>query len=196
MLLEKALIGSMLGLAATSAATHIIATDEVPLLGPSFLSNFDPSNSTSIGNAKTKFPGLVDDLFSAGKLNRTDLTFSIDVFSAATNRSIYRYSHVGEDAKKALTTGVFDDKTVSRIGSVTKLFTVYAIIAKAGIEIFSDPVTKHLPELAGNSSSNPLQRIRWEDITVGALASQQAGSGGVAGMRCPYQPWKCTTDPH
>ncbi|KAJ5343018.1 uncharacterized protein N7506_002842 [Penicillium brevicompactum] len=185
MLLEKALIGSMLGFAATSATAHIIATDEVPLLGPSFLSNFDPSNSTSIGNAKTKFPGLVDDLFSAGKLNRTDLTFSIDVFSAATNRSIYRYSHVGEDAKKALTTGVFDDKTVSRIGSVTKLFTVYAIIAKAGIEIFSDPVTKHLPELAGNSSSNPLQRIRWEDITVGALASQQAGSGGAAAWALP-----------
>ncbi|KAJ5349969.1 hypothetical protein N7541_007696 [Penicillium brevicompactum] len=187
MLLEKALIGSMLGFAATSAAAHIIATDEVPLLGPSFLSNFDPTNSTSIGNAKTKFPGLVDDLFSAGKLNRTDLTFSIDVFSAATNRSIYRFSHVGEDAKKALTTGVFDDKTVSRIGSVTKLFTVYAIIAKAGIEIFSDPVTKHLPELAGNSSSNPLQRIRWEDITVGALASQQAGSGGAADFLQKFQ---------
>lgn len=181
MLLEKALIGSMLGLAATSAA-RILPTDEVPLIGPTFLTNFDPSNSTAIGHAETKFPGLIDDLFSTGELNRTDLAFSIDVFSAATNRSIYRYSHVGEDAKKSLTSGAFDDKTISRIGSVTKLFTVYAIIAKAGIKVFSDPVTKYLPELAGNSSGNPLQRIRWEDITVGALASQQAGSGGGVGM--------------
>lgn len=181
MLLEKALIGSILGLAATSAA-RIVATDEAPLIGPSFIANFDPSNSTAINNAKTKFPGLIDNLFSSGDLNRTDLTFSIDVFSAATNRSIYRYSHVGENSKKSLTSGVFDDKTISRVGSVTKMFTVYAIIAKAGIEVFSDPVTKYIPELGGNSSSDPLERIRWEDITVGALASQQAGSGGAAGL--------------
>jgi CubicO group peptidase (beta-lactamase class C family) len=181
MLLNQVLLGTLLGFAASSAA-RIVATDEAPLIGPTFLTNFDPSNSTAIANAKTKFPGLIDNLFSTGALNRTDLAFSIDVFSAATNTSIYRYSHVGEDSKDSITSGVLDDKTISRIGSVTKLFTVYAIIAKAGIRVFSDPVTKYLPELAGNSSKSPLERIRWEDITVGALASQQAGSGGVAGM--------------
>lgn len=184
MLWEKTLIGSLLGLAATSAA-RIVATDEVPLIGPAFLTNFDPSNSTSIAHAKSKFPGLVDGLFSSGELNKTDLTFNIDIFSAATNRSIYNYSHVGEDAKKALTTGSFDDQTISRVGSVSKLYTAYAIIAKAGIEVFSHPVTKYLPELASNSSSSPLKKIRWEEITVGALASHQAGSGGGAGLYFP-----------
>ncbi|OQE37646.1 hypothetical protein PENCOP_c009G02903 [Penicillium coprophilum] len=179
MLLDKALIASLLGFAATSTA-RIIATDEVPFSGPSFLSNFDPSNSTSISHAKSKFPGLIDSLFSTGDLNRTDLAFHIDVFSAATNESIYSYSHIGENSKKSVTSGEFNDKTISRIGSVTKLFTVYAIIAKAGIEVFSHPVTKYLPELSGNSAGDPLEEIRWEDITVGALASQQAGSGGVA----------------
>lgn len=192
MLLDKALVGSLLGLAVTSAAS-IIATDEVPLIGPTFLTNFDPSNSTAIGNAKSKFPGLIDNLFSTGALNRTDLAFSIDVFSAATNSSIYRYSHVGENAKDTVTSGALDDKTISRIGSVTKLFTVYAIIAKAGIQVFSDPVTKYLPELAGNTSNNPLEKIRWEDITVGALASQQAGSGGIAGMY-PCDLLECDAD--
>ncbi|CAG8217472.1 unnamed protein product [Penicillium salamii] len=185
MLWEKTLIGSLLGLAATSAA-RIVATDEVPLIGPAFLTNFDPSNSTSIAHAKSKFPGLVDGLFSSGELNKTDLTFNIDIFSAATNRSIYNYSHVGEDAKKALTTGSFDDQTISRVGSVSKLYTAYAIIAKAGIEVFSHPVTKYLPELASNSSSSPLKKIRWEEITVGALASHQAGSGGGADFLLKY----------
>jgi CubicO group peptidase (beta-lactamase class C family) len=194
MLLDKTLVGSLLGFAATSAA-RIVATDEVPLIGPTFLTNFDPSNSTAIQNAKSKFPGLIDNLFSTGALNRTDLAFSIDVFSAATNSSIYSYSHVGEDSKDSVTSGVLDDKTISRIGSVTKLFTVYAIIAKAGIQVFSDPVTKYLPELAGNSSNNPLERIRWEDITVGALSSQQAGSGGVGGMySCDLL--ECEADSH
>ena len=155
--------------------------EEVPLIGPAFLTNFDPSNSTSIRNAKSKFPGLIDNLFESGELNKTDLAFSIDVFSAATNASIYHYSHIGENSKKTLTQGKFDDQTIGRIGSVTKLFAVYAIIAKSGIEIFSDPVTKYLPELARNSSGDSLRRIRWDDITVGALASQQAGTGGALG---------------
>lgn len=178
--LNKVLIGSLLGFAISSTA-RIAPTDEVPLIGPSFISNFDPSNSRAIGNAKKAFPGLVDHLFESGELNRTDLAFTIDVFSAATNESLFSYSHVGEASKPSLTTGELNDNTISRIGSVTKLFTVYAIIAKAGMGVFSHPVTKYLPELKGNSSGDPLERVRWEDITVGALAAHQAGTGGISG---------------
>ncbi|KAJ5127620.1 hypothetical protein N7448_008399 [Penicillium atrosanguineum] len=185
MFVHNLLAGLVLG-CTIGSAERIVATSEVPLIGPSFISNFDPSNSSAIQNAKAEIPGLIDTLFSEGTLNRTDLAFSIDVFSAATNGSIYSYSHVGDNAKKALTSGVLNDKTISRIGSVTKLFTVYAIIAKAGIEIFSHPVTRYLPELAGNSSHDPLERISWDDITVGALASQQAGSGGIADFLKEY----------
>ncbi|KAJ5391966.1 hypothetical protein N7509_007456 [Penicillium cosmopolitanum] len=152
-----------------------------PLIGPSFISNFDPSSSRAIENAKKVFPSLLDNLFESGKLDRKDLAFTIDVYSAATNDTIFSYSHVGEKSKETLTSGELNDHTISRTGSVTKLFTVYAIIAKAGMGVFSDPVTKYLPELANNSSSgNPLDSVRWEDITVGALAAQQAGSGGIA----------------
>jgi hypothetical protein len=49
------------------------------------------------------------------------------------------------------------------------------------MEVLTQPVTKFLPELAGNSSDDPLLRLRWEDITVGALAAQQAGTGGPGG---------------
>jgi CubicO group peptidase (beta-lactamase class C family) len=180
MLFDKVFLASLLGFAASSTAT-IVATDEVPLIGPAFISNFDPSNSSAIQNAKSKYTRVVENLFSTGTLNRTDLVFSIDVFSAATNSSIYTYSHVGKDANRTLTAGVLNDKTIARIGSVTKLFTAYAILAKGGTEVFTQPVTKFLPELAGNSSEDPLLRIRWEDVTVGALLAQQAGSGGPGG---------------
>jgi CubicO group peptidase (beta-lactamase class C family) len=182
LLFDKVFIASLLGFAASSAAATIVATDEVPLIGPAFIPNFDPSNSTAIHTAKSKFPHLIENLFSKGTLNKTDLVFSIDVFSAANNRSIYSYSHVGKDSNHTLTAGVINEKTIARIGSVTKLFTAYALIAKGGMEVFSHPVTKYLPELAGNSSDDPLLRIRWEDITVGALAAQQAGTGGPGGQ--------------
>lgn len=164
------------------SATRVVATDQVPLLGPSFISNFDSSNSQAINEAKSKFPNIIESLFSSGDLNRTDLIFAVDVFSASTNDSIYSYYHVGEGQEYALTEGRFDDHTISKIGSVSKLFTAYAIVAEAGMEVFSHPVTRYLPELVGNATSNPLQAIGWNDITVGALLSQQAGSGGPTGI--------------
>lgn len=178
--LSTALIGAILGFSLSSTA-RIAASDDVPLIGPSFISNFNPSNSRAIGTAKKAFPVLLDKLFESGKLNEKDLSFQIDVYSAATNDTIFSYSHVGEDFKKALTKGKLDDNTISRIGSVTKMFTVYAIIAKGGMEVLSHPVTKYLPELKGNSSSDTLDRVDWDVITVGALAAHQAGSGGIQG---------------
>ncbi|KAH7153562.1 beta-lactamase/transpeptidase-like protein [Dactylonectria macrodidyma] len=185
MLLNKALI-ALLPTLAVCTATRIVATDEVPLIGPSFSSNFDPSDSTAVRQAKAVFPGLIDDLFASKALNKTDLVFAIDVFSAATNASIYSYYHVGEGQNDTLTAGVLNDKTVSRLGSVSKLFTTYAILAQAGIEVFSHPVTRYLPELAGNSTGDYLHRIQWDEITVGALASHQAGTGGATDYFMKY----------
>lgn len=178
---HHSLLWLFLGLTGCSA-TQVVATDQVPLLGPSFIANFDSSGSEAINEAKSEFPRIIENLFSSGDLNRTDLIFAIDVFSASTNDSIYSYFHVGEGQEYALGAGSFDDHTISRIGSVSKIFTAYAIIAGAGIEIFHHPVTRYLPELAGNSTSNPQQRIYWDDITVGALLAQQAGSGGAGGI--------------
>lgn len=109
MLLDQVFIASLLGFAACSPAT-IVATDEVPLLGPAFISNFDPSNSRAIQDARMKVPRLIKHLFSEGTLNRTDLAFHIDVFSAATNNSIYSYSHIGKDSSRTLTAGVLNEK--------------------------------------------------------------------------------------
>lgn len=168
------------GLSGCSAA-HVVATDQVPLLGPSFVSNFDNSKSRAIEEAGLEFPNVIENLFSSGELNRTDLIFAVDVFSASTNESIYSYYHIGEGQEYALSAGRFDDQTVSRVGSVSKLFTAYAIIAQAGIEVLSHPVTRYLPELASNSTSDPLHKIDWSQITVGALLSHQAGSGATPG---------------
>ncbi|KAJ4328991.1 hypothetical protein N0V84_000563 [Fusarium piperis] len=173
---------SLLAFVAAGSAARIVATDNVPLLGPAFVNNFDISKSKAIEDAKAQFPGLIEELFDSEELDKDGLIFSLDVFSAHTNSSIYSYKHVGKSQEKALTAGNLTDATVSRTGSVTKLFTAYAIIAKGGMEVFSHPVTRYIPELAGNKSENPLDRIDWDEITVGSLLSHQAGTGGATDL--------------
>ncbi|KAF4468817.1 beta-lactamase [Fusarium albosuccineum] len=178
-----------------SSLSQSIPTEECPILGPVFPSNFDPSRTKAIRDAKKNFPKVIESLFSSEVLNTTQTSFAIDVFSTATNESLYSYYHAGEGLRGTLTTGDLDDGTIFRIGSVSKIFTVYSILAKYGLDIFNHPVTNYVSELAGNSDSDPLDKIKWEDVTVGALAAQQAGSGGVPveSVTCYATPEGCTT---
>lgn len=159
--------------------TQAIPTDDCPILGPSFPSHFDPSSTTAIRELQSRFPAQLESVLSSGGINRTHTSFSINVFSAVTNTSLFSYHHAAPGLNGTLTAGVLNDDTIYRIGSVSKLFSVYAILVNAGMEILHHPVTRYLPELAGNAGSHPLERISWEEVTVGALASHLAGTGAM-----------------
>ncbi|KAJ6447000.1 beta-lactamase [Purpureocillium lavendulum] len=169
--------------------------DECPIFGSSFPAGFNISNTKAFSKARSAFPKAIEKQFSAGLLNKTHTVFAIDVFSTATNESVYSYFHTGEALKGSVTGGELNDTTVSRVGSVTKLFTAYAVLAAGGIGVLEHPVTKYLPELAGNNKSDPLDKLHWEDVTIGALMSQQGGSGGVPAeviQKCPGTPGNCS----
>lgn len=169
---------SLLSLALGSLGQSL-PTEECPVLGPVLPSGFDLSATKAFKEAESRFPKAIEVLFESGVLNDTQTAFAIDVFSTATNESLYSYYHIGKELESTLTTGELDDGTIFRIGSVSKIYTVYSILAHAGLEIFNHPVTFYVPELLGNAGSDPLSKIRWEDVTVGALAAQQGGTGGV-----------------
>ena len=162
-----------------AAFSDVVPTRECPILGPTFPSGFDLTDSDAIRAAKHEFPALIQSLYSSGTIDPKQSSFTIDVFSTAANESLYSYAHAASDLTGELTAGVLNDGTIFRIGSVSKLYTAYAIIAQAGIAVLDHPVTRYLPELAGNSPADSLNKIIWEDVTVGALASQQGGSGGI-----------------
>ncbi|RBR18132.1 uncharacterized protein FIESC28_06198 [Fusarium coffeatum] len=171
-----------LSLALFSTLVHnglAIPTEECPILGPVTPSGFDLSTFEVVKNATDGFPAIIESFFKNGILNKTQTSFAINVFSTATNESLYSYYHAAEALNDTLSTGKLDDGTAFRVGSVSKLFTAYAILVKEGFDVWDKPVTEILPELAGNNKSEPLERIIWEDVTVGALLSQQGGSGGV-----------------
>lgn len=157
-----------------------IPTAECPLLGPMFPYDFDMLEYRSMQNAISSFPKAIESLFTSGALHRAQTTFSVDVFSTVTNQSIYQYHHAAPGLNGTLSSGKLNDETIYRIGSVSKLYTAYSILASHGsLDILDHPVTDYVPELSGNQGSDPLERIVYEDVTVGALMAQQGGTGGV-----------------
>lgn len=164
-----------------------LPTQDCPILGLTFSSDFDLVKSEAFQNAVASFPAQIQALFDSGTINDTYSSFAIDVYSTSTNTSIYSFYHTGSALNSTLTSGVFNDDTIIRIGSVSKLFTSYAILAYAGIDVLDHPVTSYLPELAGNYGGNAMEKIMWENITVGALMSQQGGTGGFREYRAYLQ---------
>lgn len=66
------------------------------------------------------------------------------------------------------------DETYFRIASITKVFTVLAVLVrqKAGKWSIKDSIAQHVPELTvGNNGGG----IKWEAITLESLASQLSG---------------------
>lgn len=153
-----------------------IPTEDCPNSGPALSSDFNLGDTDAFQNAVAAMPEQIEALMASGQLSSNITTFSLDVFSTVTNESVYSYHHAAPALNSTLTTGKLDDRSVYRVGSVSKLFTAYAILNVADIAVFNHPVTQYLPDLAGNKGPG---KIIWEDVTVGALASQQAGAGGM-----------------
>jgi hypothetical protein len=73
--------------------------------------------------------------------------------STITNTSLYTYTYSAEDPilKTTVLGGKLNDESVFRVGSVSKLVTVYAILAfKGDLKVFDDPITKYIHELGGS----------------------------------------------
>jgi CubicO group peptidase (beta-lactamase class C family) len=114
-----------------------------------------------------------------------ELSYSIQIFSTNPGGQILAERHRTAPNLLANTTGVkqIDKDTVYRLGSVSKIFTVVAWLAELGDMHWNQPITKFIPELAkfaDQAASQPFDRVRqtaWDDITIGALASQVSGLG-------------------
>ncbi|KAI2618157.1 beta-lactamase/transpeptidase-like protein [Hypoxylon sp. NC1633] len=74
-----------------------------------------------------------------------------------------------------------DASTVYRIGSVSKVFAVLAVLKTRGVRL-DDPITKYLPQLRElkreqNGTANRITAVDWDDVTLHALASHMGGIG-------------------
>ncbi|KAI9717156.1 MAG: hypothetical protein M1812_004904 [Candelaria pacifica] len=159
------------------------------LLGAKYQAPQNPSKNPSVTAAKFSLAqqiqqGLQNGSSAYGPFPSQN-SFSIDVFSVNEADSIFSYYHSHPSVANA-TSGVkkADANTIYRIGSISKLFTVFVFLVEAGDARWNDPITRYIPELlapnkAQDSSQpyNPVNQVSWSDITIGALASQMAGVG-------------------
>lgn len=130
----------------------------------------------AVQNLTTLFNGI-DTSNTTGTYNNS---YAIQIYSTTSSTPIFEHSHTAQNLSTFNTTGTtkVDGNTVFRIGSPTKVFSVYAFLIAAGDVHFNEPITKFVPELAtlaANQSGNALTKVAWSDITIGQLASHMAG---------------------
>lgn len=151
-----------------------------PYNGQLFPPPTDAGNAPAILAAQSALRAQLDSLTQSGDgvvaLNST--FFSVAVFSAADTEDgpFFDYHFSVPGMENATGGRELDNESLYRIGSVTKMLTVYALLAARGDRDFGRPITEFLPDLEqGADEEDELARIQWEDITVEALASQISG---------------------
>lgn len=152
---------------------HAQSAPNCPLWGPLFPAPTNVVRKTAaVPDAVRNLKENLDLAIKNGTLE-SSVSFHIDVFS--TNDIIFDYSYASPGSNDSLTSGQIDKNTIFKIGSISKLLTVYSLLAATGMTHINDPVTKWVPELANAPFENDIDTVRWQDVTIGALAGHMAG---------------------
>ncbi|KAI8625425.1 beta-lactamase/transpeptidase-like protein [Xylariaceae sp. FL1651] len=150
-----------------------------PILGAVFLAPKDVlKESEIIPNALSNLQDTLQKIVENATLfDKANTSFHLNLFSEDDN--LLSFGHAGTNlTESALPAGTLNEDTIFRIGSISKLVTVYALLAEVGMDRMRDAVTTWVPELANvanTGSKNVVGQVGWEDVTIGALASHQAG---------------------
>jgi CubicO group peptidase (beta-lactamase class C family) len=157
------------------------------LLMPAFPPPVGLDTDTNFQSAITELSSSLRNALSQGSSAFGNFTpnmtsVSVSVKSTAQRSPLFDFQFTGDGLNtSAGSTSHVTGDSVFRIGSVSKLITVYALLLHNGLDHWEQPVTKYVPELldyaqrVGNSSQ--IDHVSWEDVTIGALASQTSGIG-------------------
>ncbi|KAI1111600.1 hypothetical protein F5Y14DRAFT_424594 [Nemania sp. NC0429] len=158
-------------------ATGVFTTpaSECALAGPGYPSPCHLSKSMLLREAITSFNNSLHDAELGLRANET--AWAVALFSSKENKTLYEHYYT----PPIVGMSKVDSNSVFRIGSISKVFSVWSFLIEVGDEHFNDPITKYVPELANLSCNghdelyNDIDHVRWEDITLGELASHAAG---------------------
>jgi CubicO group peptidase (beta-lactamase class C family) len=162
---------------------YALALQPCPLLGPAFPAPTNLSSSPIFQSAKRNLTSLFQQAIATGNTTHGPLTydvsFSLSIFSAHSASPLFQYSHTAPAfSNSSVGVRTVDENSIYRIGSVSKLLTVYLFLIEAGDTHWNDPITKYVPELAAaadSTASDAINCVDWASVTVGELASHMAG---------------------
>lgn len=159
------------------------AIPNCPIYGPEFPPPQRLSEHPKWQQAVTNLSAAFD--YLDANVTGGNLSYAVQIFSTNPENGILAERYWTANNLPADTEGVkeVNGDTVFRIGSVSKIFTVLAFLAEVGDRDWNSPITDFIPELRQYSidaERQPLDDVRrtyWDDITLGALASQVSGIG-------------------
>ncbi|KAI1812986.1 beta-lactamase/transpeptidase-like protein [Poronia punctata] len=148
---------------------------ECILAGPSYPSPSKFSNSPLLANATAAFEETIKNKL----LQSDDTAWTVALFSSKENKTLYEHYYTPPSGKAV------DGNSIFRIASISKVFTVWSFLLQVGYERFNDPITAYVPELGNLTGTetrgrpgevyNDIDHVRWDEITLGQLASHAAG---------------------
>lgn len=162
----KSLISLILSLSPVSS--ELLCRPEGPVVPRPVSLSSSPDFLSAARNLSENFSRALNGTIRAG-FPTDNVSFSVSVVSLAQDDPavpLWEYHHLS--AANVNGTKELDRNSQYLIGSVSKVLSD-AILLKSGLSL-DDSITKYLPELA--SSNSP---VRWENISLGALASQLSG---------------------
>jgi CubicO group peptidase (beta-lactamase class C family) len=152
------------------------AGSNCPPLGPVLPAPKSPSSNNAVQFALVGLSAEFETL--ASSYNATAI--SIAVASIHEKGPMLDLGHTPSIHNKRGTKKV-DINTVYRIASVSKVFTVLALLQLKGKINLADPVTKYVPELRQlkkqEDTINDITTVDWDEVTIDALASQLSDIG-------------------
>ncbi|OTB09383.1 hypothetical protein M426DRAFT_315940 [Hypoxylon sp. CI-4A] len=160
------------------AASHfaLAALDgHCPPLGPVLPAPTNPSVHESVQSTlhdlTTVFKTLAADLDSTG--------ISIAVKSIHEDDPLVEFHHTPTILNPNGTLTI-DSQTVYRLGSISKIFAVLSLLQQSHVTL-DDPVAQYVPELlqlkGETDEVDDITTVRWNEVTLGALASHMSGIG-------------------
>jgi hypothetical protein len=133
--------------------------------------------------ANTVNQSLSDNGTIYGNLDPDATSFGMEIYSIYAHEPLYSYHYSAPEFVNA-SEGVrrVNASTVYRLGSMSKLLSVYNFLIAAGDSAWNEPVTKFVPELAQAAArqrnqlrTDDIEFVSWDDVTLAALASQMSG---------------------
>jgi len=158
-----------------------LAFQACPFLGADFPIATNLAKSPAIQNATAILKTRIDDAITSGLLFPNQTSFSVGIFSADNSPPLFEYYFSSPALATSNGTKKVDANSIYRIGSISKLLTVYTLLIEDGDAHFHELVTKYVPELLEASKQHPasdaVNFVDWKSVTVGNLASQISGIG-------------------
>ncbi|KAK5050904.1 hypothetical protein LTR84_003463 [Exophiala bonariae] len=156
---------------------------DLALLGPIYQPAAN-SSFKAFDDARAQATEAIKQIISSGNstygpFDQDTTSFSVSVFSKNDDALLFEFHYEASELNGSYTKGSLTENTIYRTGSLGKLMTVYTWLVNIGDSVFSDPITKYIPELAQAEASyiDPILSTNWSEITIGALASHQSGLG-------------------